>query len=368
MNITKEVMEVTGITPEALARKLRVLPEDILAWKAGTRKPQALAHSILDEMYARTKKPLPQDGPRVSKPYVESQFLCADSLECLSEIPDESIDFILSDIPYGIGLQGWDVLHANTNSAYLGSSAAQQRSGKVFDRRRKPINGWSAADANISTQYYDWCKSWGPEWLRVLKPGGSAIVFAGRRLAHRCVGALEDVGFNYRDMLCWIRPKSVLRAQRLSTVYKKRGDLAEANRWKGWRVGNLRPSFEPILWCFKPYAVTIADNMLDHHLGAMNIDRFQELTGGVDNILKFGFQRNEGGLHQAQKPVALLKTLIELCTVEGQIVLDPFAGSGSTAVAALETKRRYYAVEREPETYAVAQDRINTLLKKQKAQ
>ena len=360
-------MNATGLTPEALARKLRVSKEDILSWKTGESEPEPEAKRVLEEIYARTKKDLPHSGPRVSKPYVESQFLLADSLECLKDLPDESIDFILSDIPYGIGLENWDVLHANTNSGYMGSSAAQERSGKVFGRRHKPINGWSSADANISKEYYEWCQQWASEWLRVLKPGGSAMVFAGRRLAHRCVSALEDAGFNYRDMLCWIRPKSVLRAQRLSMVYKKRGDLAEADRWKGWRLGNLRPSFEPILWCFKPYAVTIADNMLDHHLGAMNVDRFKELTGSVDNILKFGFSPKEGGLHQAQKPVALLKTLIELCTVEGQIVLDPFAGSGSTAVAAIEANRRYFGVERDPETHLGAQERIDTLIQKREA-
>lgn len=367
MNITKEVMTKTGITPEALARKLRVSAQQVISWSQGEDAPSAAALEALNEICERMKKTLPLQAPRVSKPYVKSQFRCADSLECLQDIPDESIDFILSDIPYGIGLEAWDVLHANTNSAYMGTSAAQERSGKVFAHRRKPINGWSSADANISKEYYEWCTTWAPQWLRVLKPGGSAMLFAGRRMAHRCISALEDTGFNYRDMLCWVRPKSVLRAQRLSMVYKKRGDLAEADRWKGWRVGNLRPSFEPILWCFKPYSITIADNMLDHQLKTINVDRYKELTGSVDNILNFGFEAREGGLHQAQKPIALLRTLIELCTVEGQIVLDPFAGSGSTAVAALATHRRYYAVERDPEMYAVASDRIEAIAQKQKA-
>jgi len=367
MNITQQVIVQTEITAEALARKLQLSVDQVHAWSEGTEEPTATARLRLEEICKRMENSVPRSGPRVSKPYVESQFHCADSLERLGEIPDESIDCILSDIPYGIGLDSWDVLHANTNSAYMGSSAAQSRSGKVFSHRHKPINGWSNADDNISKEYYEWCSQWASEWLRVLKPGGSAMVFAGRRLAHRCVCALEDAGFNYRDMLGWIRPKSVLRAQRLSMVYKKRGDLAEADRWKGWRVGNLRPSFEPILWCFKPYPITIADNMLDHNLGAMNVDRFKEMTGAVDNILRFGFEPGEGGQHQAQKPVALLRSLIELCTVEGQIVLDPFAGSGSSAVAAIESNRRYFAIERDPEMFASASDRIDQVLAKAQA-
>ena len=105
----------------------------------------------------------------------------ADSTKPLLSLPDESIHLILSDIPYGIGAEDWDVLHPNTNSAYLGSSPAQEEAGAVFKKRGKPINGWTDADRAIPRQYQEWCASWASEWLRVLKPGASAVVFAGRR-------------------------------------------------------------------------------------------------------------------------------------------------------------------------------------------
>ena len=54
---------------------------------------------------------------------------------------DESVHLILSDIPYGIGAEDWDVLHENTNAAYLGSSPAQEKAGTVFKKRGKLING-----------------------------------------------------------------------------------------------------------------------------------------------------------------------------------------------------------------------------------
>ena len=50
-------------------------------------------------------------------------------------MPSESVHLILSDIPYGIGADHWDVLHRNTNSAYLGRSPAQRLAGAVFQRR-----------------------------------------------------------------------------------------------------------------------------------------------------------------------------------------------------------------------------------------
>jgi site-specific DNA-methyltransferase (adenine-specific) len=234
----------------------------------------------------------------------------------------------------------------------MGSSDAQARAGKVFEKRRKPINGWSAADADIGREYYDWCRTWADGWMRVLRPGASVFLFSGRRMAHRAACALEDSGFNLRDQLAWLRPQAVFRAQRLSVVFQKRGQLAEATKWEGWRVGNLRPTFEPVIWFFKPYSVTIADNMLDHNVGAVNVDRLVEIMGGNENVLRVGFEAKERGHHDAQKPVRLLQALIEATTTPGQLVLDPFAGSGSTAVAAIRSGRRYVAIERDEATHA----------------
>jgi site-specific DNA-methyltransferase (adenine-specific) len=277
-----------------------------------------------------------------------SGVVCGDSREILRQLPSDSVHLILSDIPYGIGLDEWDVLHQNTNSAFLGSSPAQKRAGSVFRRRGKPINGWSRADGFIPREYQDWCAGWAPEWLRVLKPGGSALVFAGRRMAHRCTSALEDAGFNVRDLLSWKRPRATHRAQRLSVIFERRGDLSRASEWQGWRVGNLRPVFEPIIWCFKPYAVTIADNVLEHEVGAFNQTAWERYFPEPENALCCGLERGEGGLHPAQKPLALMRALIELTSRPGHLVVDPFAGSGSTVVAAQELDRRYLAIEQDP--------------------
>ena len=77
-----------------------------------------------------------------------NKITCGDCRELLPKLDKESIHLFLSDIPYGINLDEWDVLHNNTNSALLGSSPAQE--GKNgFKRRGKPINGWSSADKNI---------------------------------------------------------------------------------------------------------------------------------------------------------------------------------------------------------------------------
>ncbi len=289
-----------------------------------------------------------------------NKVVTADSITALLDYPDNFVHLILSDIPYGIGAAEWDVLHDNTNSALLGSSPAQLKAGAVFKKRGKPINGWSEADREIPKQYYEWCAQWAGEWLRVLKTGGSVFIFAGRRYAHRCIAALEDAGFSFRDMFAWMRQRAPHRAQRVSVVYERRGDEASSEKWQGWRVGNLRPTFEPVLWFSKPYKIgaTIADNILAHGVGAFNEEAFLQYEKSPDNILQSGFAPGETGAHPTQKPVRLMQALIELTTQPGQLVLDPFCGSGSTLVAAKLTGRNYLGFEISTEYASVAVNRL----------
>lgn len=294
----------------------------------------------------------------------KNSVICADSIHAIKDLKSESVDLILSDIPYGIGMEDWDVLHSNTNSALLGNSPAQVKAGAVFKKRGKPINGWSEADRAIPREYYDWCLSWAPSWLRVLKPGASAVVFAGRRLSHRCISAMEDSGFSYKDMIAWERSRAPHRAQRLSVVYERRGDHKSAEKWQGWRVGNLRPTFEPILWFTKPYKIgtTITDNVLKYSVGAFNQDAYKKHSEKVENVLRVGIQSGEGGLHPTQKPLELMRALIELTTSEGQLVLDPFCGSGTTLLAAKYLNRKYLGFDISQEYVDVCAHRLNDCL------
>lgn len=290
-----------------------------------------------------------------------NKVLCGDSIQLLPNIPSEYVHLILSDIPYGIGAEDWDILHKNTNSAYLGSSPAQKNAGAVFKKRGKPINGWSEADRAIPREYQEWCSEWASEWYRVLKPGANALVFAGRRLAHRCACAMEDAGFSLKDNIAWMRPRAPHRAQRLSVVYDKRGDESSSREWEGWRIGNLRPTFEPILWFSKPYKIgtTIADNALTHGVGAYNQSAYCRYMENPDNVLSAPFDKGEAGFHPTQKPVKLMQALIELTTRPHQLVLDPFAGSGSTLVAAKILERRYLGIEADPKYVKICNERLS---------
>lgn len=294
-----------------------------------------------------------------------SKIICGDSIIEIKEIADNSIHLILSDIPYGISYDAWDVLHSNTNSSLMGKSPAQEKSA-LFKTRGKPLNGWSEADKKIPLEYYTWCSSWAGDWLRVLKPGASCFVFAGRRYAHRCICALEDAGFIFKDMISWEKDSAAHRAQNVSVVFGKRNDRLNEQKWQGWKIGNLRPLFEPILWFMKPYKVgdTLTDNIKEHELGGYNeaaIKKNPLLNEGLEvcsNIIKCKAEKSDRGLHPTQKPISLMKYLIEMTTIEGQIVLDPFCGCGSTLIAAKELNRDYIGIERDTKYFSVISERL----------
>lgn len=283
------------------------------------------------------------------------------SIDSIKKIETESVHLILSDIPYGISFADWDILHENTNSALGGSSPAQHKTGGGFKMRGKPINGWSEADRKIPLEYQNWVESWAKEWFRVLKPGSSCFIFAGRRYAHRAIVGLENSGFTFRDMIGWNRSKATLKAQRISKVYERRNDFKNAEKLSEWRVGNLRPVFEPILWFTKPYKQggTIADNMLKHGVGAYNLEKWKTFSEKGDNYIEIPNLSSDRGLHPTQKPLVLMKALIELTTQENQIVLDPFSGSGTTLVAANELNRHYLGFEIDKDYYNTSLNRLS---------
>ena len=144
-----------------------------------------------------------------------------DCCEILKELEDNSIDIVMTDIPYGISYSEWDTLHNNTNSA-LGGSTEHQMKDTSFKRRGKPLNGWSKQDRLIPYEYESWCKKWAVELLRVTKEGSPILIFSSRRFQHRVCNALEDSGFIIRDILIWEKNRCNAKAQRIDKVLNKR--------------------------------------------------------------------------------------------------------------------------------------------------
>lgn len=288
-----------------------------------------------------------------------NKITLGDCLEFIPKLTDNSIDLFLSDIPYGICLDDWDVLHNNTNSALLGKSPAQEgKSG--FKRRGKPINGWAQSDRNIGLEYQEWCKDWATKVYPKMKNGSFLFVFGARRTIHRVINAFEASDFLLKDTLAWKKPSAHHRAQRVSIVLERRGLIEEAKKWEGWRLGNLAPIWEPIAWFMKPYKIggTITDNILENEVGAMNIDECRLNGSSPTNLLEFGFRKNEARVHEAQKPLDLIEYLIRLTTQKNQIVFDPFMCSGTTAVASKLLHRKFIGFETNCKFYEKSLERI----------
>ena len=185
-------------------------------------------------------------------------------------------------------------------------------------------------------------------------------------MAHRCICAMEDTGFIFKDMIAWEKDSAAYRAQRVSSIFDRRQDSTNSQKWAGWKVGNLRPLFEPILWFMKPYPQggTLTDNILKYSVGGYNEEKLKELAvwnEGLEicsNMLKVQSQKSDRGLHPTQKAVKLMEILISLVTVEGQTVLDPFCGCGTTLVAAKNLNRKYIGFEINPEYYKNILERL----------
>ena len=320
---------------------------------------------------------------------MKTQLLHGDCLEKLKELPDSSVDAVVTDPPYGLSFMGkkWD-----------------------YDVPSEDI--WR-------------------ECLRVLKPGGHLLAFAGTRTQHRMAVRIEDAGFEIRDMIAWVYGSGFPKSHNLK------------DDWQGWGTA-LKPALEPITVARKPFSGTVAANVMEHGTGAINVDGCRvatnELTprnngnkatwgsygsGYVEpsklgrwpaNLIHDGSDevvglfpvtgaskatpRNNGEFksvakgrdlphvtyghndaggsaarffycakaskrdrgtdnnHPTVKPTDLMRYLCRLVTPPGGTVLDPFMGSGSTGKAAMLEGFNFIGIEREAEYLEIARARI----------
>jgi site-specific DNA-methyltransferase (adenine-specific) len=143
-----------------------------------------------------------------------------DCLKVLRGVPADSIDSIVTDPPYGLSFMG-----------------------KKWDYDVPAVEVWA-------------------ECLRVLKPGGHLLAFAGTRTQHRMAVRIEDAGFEIRDMIAWVYG---------SGFPKSRNVGKDIEGMAGWGTA-LKPSLEPITMARKPLIGTVAENVIAHGTGAINID------------------------------------------------------------------------------------------------
>ena len=281
---------------------------------------------------------------------------CIDCRDGMRDLADKSISMVLTDPPYFIdGMDDrWDDarLRARTKPGVVGGLPGGMR----FD----PAQGRAL---------YEFLSPVAREWLRVIKPGGFVLCFSQPRLAHRAACAMEDAGFEMRDSLAWARDGQ-MKAFSQDHFIRRRNDLTEDERQRmidaldGRKTPQLRPRFETIILAQAPREGTMLDNWLRYGTGLMDIRNPVIASGCAPSTIIQCVKPRGKGRHIAEKPVDLLRHLIRLFGGEGEegIILDSFAGSGSTGVAALAEGRRFIGFERDEIWAATANARIGERL------
>lgn len=274
----------------------------------------------------------------------------ADCRAAANAMPDNGVSLIVTDPPYFI--DGMDDRWSRTNlerRARRGGVVGSLPIGMKFDREQ-------------GRRLQEFLRPIAEDWLRILRPGGFALCFSQNRLVHRAAIAIEDAGFEIRDVLAWkyegqakaFTQDHFVRKRPIPEWEKKRL-LAKLG---GRKTPQLKPQCELIVLAQAPRDGTFVDNWDRWETGLVDVGNPvvepRRFPGTVIPVKK---PRNRHG-HMTAKPVDLLRHLIRIFSVKGALVFDPFAGSGSTGVAARLEGRRFEGVEIDPDMAERAEERI----------
>jgi site-specific DNA-methyltransferase (adenine-specific) len=274
-----------------------------------------------------------------------------DCLNGLKKLKDNEIDFIATDPPYF--LDGMDNDWSDSNlkkKAEKCSAIGGLPVGMKFD----PMQGKRLQDFFYKVSV---------ELLRVLKPGGFMVSFSQGRLFHRMSVAAEDAGFEVRDMLIWEHNGGQGKAFKQDHFVKKmkiseREKAEIIAKLQERKTPQLRPKFEPILLAQKPKDGTFVNNWIKWQTGLIKTD----FEGFQTTLLKYHKPLKDEMIdHMTIKPVDLMERLIEIFSIEGQTILDPFLGSGTTAVASIKNNRNFVGFEIEKKYIEIATNRLKSL-------
>lgn len=227
-----------------------------------------------------------------------------DCVDLLADIEAGTVDAILTDPPYCSG--------ATTEAGKQAAPGQGLRSEKL---RRKGT--WFVGD-NMTTAGLLWLmRAVAVESLRILKPSGSFLFCCDWRQSVNLVPAVESVGFRYQNLIVW-----------------NKGSM-------GLGTG-FRAQHELIL-----------------HFTAGRPEYHDRSSG---NVLTHRRPSAKGRRHPTEKPVELFAELARVTSPEGGLVVDPFMGSGSTGAAVLPLGRSFIGIERLPEYFEIAAERLDDIL------
>ena len=247
-------------------------------------------------------------------------ILMGECLEQLKTLPDRSVDLVFADPPYNLQLGGDLLRPDNSKVDAVDDEWDQFESFEAYDR---------------------FTRAWLKECRRVLKDDGAIWVIGSYHNIFRVGVAIQDLGFWVLNDIIWRKsnPMPNFKGTRFTNAHET---LIWASKSRGGRR-----------YTFNYDAMKMANDELQ-----MRSDWSLPLCTGEERL------KNETGskAHPTQKPEALLHRLILASTKPGDVILDPFFGTGTTGAAAKRLGRRYIGIEREAQYVELARERLSKIV------
>lgn len=302
---------------------------------------------------------------------LENKIIHADSLEHLKTLDDNVFDSCVTDPPYHL---------TSIVKRFTKGPAAKHGKDGSFNRLSKGFMGqeWDGGDIAFQKEFWE-------QVYRTLKPGSVLLAFAATRNYHRMATAIEDSGFEIFDMINWIygsgfpKRKNLLKPAHEPIVMARKGvnksfnidecriPYKDENDRSGWHKtgsdgtkGYMKTNTFKIR---KISAKEINERTKDGRYPSNIIhDGLEEDWSRFFYCAKTSKKEKNGSEHPTIKPLELMKYLVRLITPKNGIVLDPFAGSGTTGEAALLEDRKYYLIEKTEKYLKDINNRVNKVI------
>lgn len=294
-----------------------------------------------------------------------NKIINADSLEHLKTLDDNVFDSCVTDPPYH--LQSIAKRFTNSTEAKYGKDGSFQRLSKGFMGKE-----WDGGDIAFKKDLWE-------QVYRTLKPGCVLLAFSATRNYHRMAVAIEDAGFEIFDMINWIygsgfpKRKNLLKPAHEPIVMARKGvnknlnldecrvPLDENDDLKNWHSNRDKKEYKNTENIFKLGIKTISSKQNEKGRYPSNFihDGLNEDWSKYFYCTKASKKEKGDTDHPTVKPLELMKYLVKLVTPKGGLVLDPFAGTGTTGEAALLEGRNYYMIEKTKEYIKDIENRVN---------
>ena len=271
--------------------------------------------SVMGRVGTRARRP--KAGPAADLPL--ERIIESDCIRAMAALPDDSIDMVFADPPYNL---------------QLGGDLFRPEGGRVD----AVDDDWDKFDTFEA--YDSFTRAWLAEARRILKPDGTLWVIGSYHNIFRVGAALQDAGY-------WILNDIIWR---------------KSNPMPNFRGTRFTNAHETLIWASKSEDSRYTFNY--RAMKALN-DELQMRSDWVLPICSGGERvKTDGGIkaHPTQKPESLLYRVLLACTNPGDVVLDPFFGTGTTGAVARRLGRRWIGIEREAKYVKVARQRIASTL------